>query len=537
MNAQDADTQNDGQNITSAAVGKPVLIRWGTFAGLGSAARCNNAYAAGATHCLLYDNVPGAGLSANILGGEKIPSAFISNQAGMSIVNAVKANKAVDAIVESSKFFNFPIATSGTVSDFSSRGLDLELALKPNVAGIGGKVLSTISSFALTKSPQAWKTPYAVFSGTSMACPNLAGALALLLEHMKKNNQPISLDIVKAKIQNSANPATIFDTMKIDSVISQGAGLFNVFDAINKKTSIFPSELSLNDTARLVPTHQITITNDGLVDLNYVILHKKAASFSPYFKGDDAIQAYSPQSLGNYSASVTFSPSRFALKAGKSKVVTVKFIAPKRAPELSFYSGFVQVVNEADEILTVPYAGVIGNYKNAPVLSRKSAVFDEYTKETLSIPLSTGFYRLDASEVKEGETLTITPNVTSYALIFPLYSVTTRYSSFNVSYMGNDTKVLNFIKKYDLSSQSVGHPWVYSSNGAGTQDGQVSRYSAVPNELTNPVLYLWRAQVTDGYKILQLPQGDYKISIYALKQFGQLDWTKTETEFDVSLCD
>jgi Subtilase family/Fn3-like domain len=533
LNAEEMDVQNDGESITAAAFGKPVLIRWGQ--GIGSAARCNNAALAGATHCILYDNVPGKGISANILGAENISSALISNFAGLSILKAVKDKNAVDAVVESSKFFDFPVPTSGTVSDFSSRGLDLELALKPNLAGVGGKVLSTISSYALSKNPQAWKTPYAVYSGTSMATPNLAGALALLLEHMKRNNEPISFEVVKAKLQNSANPGTIFDSLKYDSVIAQGAGLFNIHNAINKKTSIFPSEISLSDTARLVPIHQITITNEGTMDMNYVILHKKAASFAPYAAGDDAIQTYSSASLGNFSASVTFGPSRFTLKAGKSRVVKVKFIPPKKAPLLSFYSGFVQVVNEADEILTVPYAGVIGNYKSAPVLSRKSAMFDTWTAETLGVSLPTGFYGTESNKIGKGETLTINPNLTSFALVFPLYSTTTRYSSFNISYMGNDKTVLEFIAKNNLTRENVGQPWIYSENGAGIQDGQVSRYSVLPNQLTSPIIYLWGGQVSNGQKVQRLPRGLYKFSIYALRQFGEFDWSKKETEFDVRI--
>jgi len=64
-----------------------ILLRWGT--GCGSKTRCDNAYNAGYTRCLLYSNDDNM---FNIFGSSFVPSALLSNNAGAAIINDVKAN-------------------------------------------------------------------------------------------------------------------------------------------------------------------------------------------------------------------------------------------------------------------------------------------------------------------------------------------------------------------------------------------------------------------------------------------------------------
>lgn len=60
---------------------------------------------------------------------------------------------------------------------FSSFGLSADLFFKPQISGIGGQVYSTISPDAATR--QGLQQAYSEFSGTSMACPFVAGYVSI----------------------------------------------------------------------------------------------------------------------------------------------------------------------------------------------------------------------------------------------------------------------------------------------------------------------------------------------------------------------
>jgi minor extracellular serine protease Vpr len=138
--------------------------------------------------------------------------------------------------LDPTKFFAFPIATAGTVSDFSSPGLDPELHIKPDIGGIGGHVLSTVSAHAREENKLA--SSYNIMSGTSMSSPYVSGTLALLLE--AKRQKAISFDEIKARLLNNAKPALNLKTNLSDSVATQGAGLVHIYDAIMAKSLVTP---------------------------------------------------------------------------------------------------------------------------------------------------------------------------------------------------------------------------------------------------------------------------------------------------------
>lgn len=145
INAIANDIQDDGCHVvnTAPSAGKTVLLRWG--ANCGSRARCNNAFSAGFARCLLYSNDD---TLINILGSSFIPSAFISKPAGAAIVTDAAALK-VPAVVITDAAGLVSSPTAGTVSSSSSKGLSNELAIKPDIAGIGGNVYSTVSLFSM----------------------------------------------------------------------------------------------------------------------------------------------------------------------------------------------------------------------------------------------------------------------------------------------------------------------------------------------------------------------------------------------------
>lgn len=78
MNADVNNVQDDGiTGYRPEVAGKPVLIRFGT--GGGSAARCNAAFDANATACIIYSDTDA---TIGIAGANRIPSAYIAKAAG-----------------------------------------------------------------------------------------------------------------------------------------------------------------------------------------------------------------------------------------------------------------------------------------------------------------------------------------------------------------------------------------------------------------------------------------------------------------------
>jgi subtilisin family serine protease len=103
----------------------------------------------------------------------------------------------------------------GTVSTFSSIGPSAELLFKPEIAGVGGAILSTVPLKA-----GGWE----ISQGTSMASPYIAGSIGLYLAaHGKKAKENPSL--IKTKFMNYAKPVSVYKSQSLDSPLRQGAGL------------------------------------------------------------------------------------------------------------------------------------------------------------------------------------------------------------------------------------------------------------------------------------------------------------------------
>jgi subtilase family protein len=122
-----------------------------------------------------------------------------------------------------------------------SYGPSFEMYVKPAVAAPGGNILSTypvnLGSFA-------------IMSGTSMATPYVAGSAALLLSSKGKQVAKGALSLFESTAQKVPSSANNGDPLQ--TLAQQGAGLINVFAALNTTTIISPTELLLNSTALMV---------------------------------------------------------------------------------------------------------------------------------------------------------------------------------------------------------------------------------------------------------------------------------------------
>ncbi len=127
---------------------------------------------------------------------------------------------------------------SGIVTSFSSAGpTAFGHLLKPDVAAPGAQILSsTLTEFA--------GSPFAVFDGTSMATPHVAGAVALLVQR----HPTWSTKQVKSALMSTGGPAWGNTQRTQEAAVTlEGGGLINVSRADNPQVFTDPASISLGE--------------------------------------------------------------------------------------------------------------------------------------------------------------------------------------------------------------------------------------------------------------------------------------------------
>jgi subtilisin family serine protease len=518
--------------------------------------RCNNAAKAGAAACFLYFQQDSLDFRYTIAGSRTIPSLITTRSAGLAIIAKISAKKN-PLVVPTQRIVNFDSATGGTVSFTSSIGLTNELFVKPDLGGIGGNVYSTISPFAAQAVHEvnlaalySAKAPYAVYTGTSMASPYVAGCTALLLEKRGK----LPFDEAFAYLMNTATVTNIYNMSLVSPPAYQGAGLVNVYQSATTGTLVTPPSLSLNDTAHHKGAQSIQIDNRydaGVGPVTYHLSHKPAATANTFKSGDDFLldQNTTTFSIKNV-AKVKFGASGSStycvtIKPGNFVTIQLNIIAP--IPVSSdlwpLYGGYIAITNSFDNIVThVPYAGVAGVWKDRDIFARNStSLYSRWGLEGRTGPAS--LFGVHPSSVATGlyadETFTpltkldVVNASKNGLLLYPMAS-TTRFVNITITYLCNNDTVLadlglnrtSFVAFLDVTAEMTSGV----SNGFNIQVGEAIRntYNDVQG-ISSPHVYSFNGTVSDeNFDYLwTLPAGVYQMNFVAWKNFG------SDTEVDV----
>ena len=282
--------------------------------------------------------------------------------------------------------------TSGPfISDFSSWGPTPDLGIKPEITAHGGNILSAVTGGS-----------YDRLSGTSMACPNLAGVVLLLRQYVVEKFPEIAKDNAKVTalvyqlLMSTADIALNTNGLPY-AVRKQGAGLANLINSINTTGYITTKDkdgnvmdktkIELGDDPEKKGEYVLnfTVNNIGDKELTYEIgsyVMTEGVSETKTSKGETTVteEAYILDGAKVVISSVEggkLNGKKVTVKAGEKADVTVTITLgaeDKKYLDESFANGMyvegfitLDAVKGTDIDLNVPYLAFYGDWTVAPL--------------------------------------------------------------------------------------------------------------------------------------------------------------------------
>ncbi|KAH7311511.1 minor extracellular protease vpr [Stachybotrys elegans] len=246
----------------------------------------------------------------------------------------------------------------GSVSFWSSWGPDWELGMNPFLAAPGSQILSTF--------PRALGS-YAILEGTSMACPFVAGAMALVAQ-ARGTRDPETL---RAALTTTAKQIVYHDGEANDDqgrlapVAQAGSGLIQAWDAAHVKSVISTAGISFRDTDNLPSEIKFTLKNLGDSEVTYELGNNPTMGVYAFAQGSKRITAFPPLKADGAEAKLEFSNDLITVGAGESVEVAVVCTPPSvDASRLPVYGGLITVNGTNGDTLALPYLGVAASMKN-----------------------------------------------------------------------------------------------------------------------------------------------------------------------------
>ena len=322
----------------------------------------------GAKGVIIYNHEQGGEEIINMAFGDqtkdvKIPSVFIGNSAGKKIIEnkdkKVKFTKQLSAI---------PYANGGQLTDFSSYGWASDGTFKPDITAPGGLIYSSINN-----------NKYTTMSGTSMATPHIAGAVALIRESLNKRHSEIKgeqeYDIIKALIMSTADPVKEKGTENYVSPRKQGAGAINVEKATSSDIYVLDSNNNpktwLND---IDSKFEINLKVVNIGNEAKTLKYKTVLGTDETEKGKFALKTKTLETIEGKEITV---PAKSSVDV-KITVDASKFDAElsKQMPNGYFLEGFVFFEDAKDNTkeVSMAFSGFKGKWANVPLWEK--SVYD-----------------------------------------------------------------------------------------------------------------------------------------------------------------
>ncbi|KID83698.1 subtilisin-like serine protease PR1C [Metarhizium guizhouense ARSEF 977] len=241
------------------------------------------------------------------------------------------------------------------VGGLSSYGPTWDLDIKPSLGAPGVEVPYTIMR---DESCQNAREP-----GTSLAAPIVAGVAAIVAQSLGDGSNgtwTFNSTEVRGRLMSTAKPKHTFGRTRFTSVIQQGGGLINAWDAAHTTTIVDPPSLAFNDTDHRVASISLRITNKAKSEVTYQLSSQHAttlytAELRP--SEPDPIRAKAITDK----ADIKISKDSFVLGPGASETIEVTATDPSDLDleRLPIWSGWVIVSGTDGTSLSIPYLAFI----------------------------------------------------------------------------------------------------------------------------------------------------------------------------------
>ena len=341
---------------------------------------------------IIYNTEKGSQLS--FMSGMELtdfPSVFISYQDGLKLLNLL--DKKIKITEE--KFISNPQA--GQMSEFSSWGITPDLRLKPDIAGVGGQIYSTIND-----------NQYTMMSGTSMATPQVAGASALVMQRLydagilkrtADGNKPDPRQefLTVLVMMNTATPIkdTEVDNDALYTPKQQGAGLVNLENV--SKTYVTVTATGGKDTKEDGKLELGEVGGKFEATFKFHNYSDKPITFTPkYISLKDDVKDGRYTEHARVASKEKFEEDKFTVPAGKDFEYKAK-ISTTGIANNQFAQGYVMFDSEDNPTLSVPYTGFKGNWSEPQFLDNMPDFSDKVNYKPIEYPNGgidkTGFMR------------------------------------------------------------------------------------------------------------------------------------------------
>ena len=323
-----------------------------------------NAASAGAAGCIIYNNRDGYLLNMAV-DNYKIPTVCIS------LANGQMMEAAQEKTLTVSKTEKGSVA----MSDFSSWGPLPSLSLKPEITAPGGSIYSSLP-FA----------QYGYMSGTSMASPYLAGVAAAALQYVN-TLMPGASDTDKQLLVNRLLMSTadiLYDENGVAySPRKQGSGMVNLAEAVTTPAYLYvrgqdKTKIELGDDADQLGVYKLSFVVKNLTgsalsyDVSTTVQTESTTTDGLYIAQKGYVLSADTSAIKVSGGTLSGSTVTVPANGETTVTVTVRLSDADRAylakfPNGIYVEGFVELTNNDDPSLSVPFLGFYGDWTKAPI--------------------------------------------------------------------------------------------------------------------------------------------------------------------------